>query len=602
MFKKFMRTLSFLLVVAMLWNMLPVSVLGAELRSLQNGSGLTADMDSIAVQEGKQVTVVGELTDKRTESTKEFLLSNGNILAAVYGSPVHYQENGQWKDIDNTLVARTDGTYTNTAGVWEVSFPETLGGSKQVSITKDGYTLSFAMAGKLSLGSGAVVRAAGADQTLAVSATSTSRAQVQIMDFSQAKAEAQHPELVRDKLTSRLSYANVYSNTDVIYDLDSNRVKESVVISQYDSALRGYKYTLNTGGMIPVVGEDGRIDFYDEKSEEIVVTMPAPFLVDANFEYSWDVEVSLTGSGSNYTLTYMLPRQWLADQSRAWPVILDPVVEVDNSLMNVADQTVFDQGSKSYNWGIIQCGHSATLGKCRFYLGFNKIPTLGPADIIVDARVTLTKAVNSKKPFYVSVHAVDSTWTSKTITWENKPDYNEQIADYIVVKQSGPYTWDVTDIARGWYETGVNTGMMFRASEAVEGVSYDHWSQFYSSDYGAYEPELTLEYRNASGLEDYWDYTSASAGRAGTGYVNAFNGNLVWVRNLMGFDGNRMPVSIDLVYNSSDKDAIGPGEDSDVNFGVGYGWRTNYNQRVYALDGTDYYVWEDADDRIRPEG
>ena len=44
---------------------------------------------------------------------------------------------------------------------------------------------------------------------------------------------------VTDKLYSRLSYANVYENTDVIFDLNSNLVKESIVMERYNSTLSG---------------------------------------------------------------------------------------------------------------------------------------------------------------------------------------------------------------------------------------------------------------------------------------------------------------------------------------------------------------------------
>ena len=101
-------------------------------------------------------------------------------------------------------------------------------------------------------------------------------------------------------------------------------------------------------------------------------------------------------------------------------------------------------------------------------------------------------------------------------------------------------------------------------------------------------PTFQLTYRNHNGLESYWDYTSASAGRAGTGYVNSYTGNLVWTRADMGFGGNRAPVSISHIYNSNDA-----GENL---FGMGYGWRTNYNQRVYVWEkDSDFYIWEDED-------
>ena len=157
----------------------------------------------------------------------------------------------------------------------------------------------------------------------------------------------------------------------------------------------------------------------------------------------------------------------------------------------------------------------------------------------------------------------------------------------------GYYNWDVTDLVRGWYENE-NTGMMFKMSDSVEAAS-NVYSQFYSADYSSYQvsekPTLTIIFRNNNGLEGYWDYTTSSAGRAGTGYVNQYTGNLVWIRDDIGFGGNRMPVTISHIYNANDS--------TENLFGMGNGWRTNFNQRVYHWDEDtaygDYYVWEDTD-------
>lgn len=132
---------------------------------------------------------------------------------------------------------------------------------------------------------------------------------------------------------------------------------------------------------------------------------------------------------------------------------------------------------------------------------------------------------------------------------------------------------------------------MLRMSEAVEGGTTTKTASFYSSDYSNTQqcPMLVISYINNCGLESTWDYTSSSAGRAGTGYVNDYTGNLVWVHTGLGFSGNRMPVSINAVYNANDK--------GNKAYGLGYGWRTNYNQRVeqITLGGTTYYRWEDED-------
>ncbi len=123
----------------------------------------------------------------------------------------------------------------------------------------------------------------------------------------------------------------------------------------------------------------------------------------------------------------------------------------------------------------------------------------------------------------------------------------------------------------------------------MENGSNQRYARFYSSDSSAQAaPILQIAYVNNTGLEGIWDYTSQSMGRAGTGHVNLYTGNLVWEHESMGFSGNRMPVTIKFYYNANDK--------GNNTFGAGYGWRTNYNQLVYqwSQDST-YYVWEDGD-------
>ena len=123
------------------------------------------------------------------------------------------------------------------------------------------------------------------------------------------------------------------------------------------------------------------------------------------------------------------------------------------------------------------------------------------------------------------------------------------------------------------------TFQQFDASDAeVVGEVTEKWTAY------------SKEFRLRNGLEDYWDYTSSSAGRAGTGYVNNYTGNLVWVREDMGFGGNLMPVSISHIYNLNDAVTYG-----NV-FGLGVGWRTNYHQRVFQWQAdTSCYIWEDSD-------
>lgn len=90
---------------------------------------------SLAVQnllvEETTAKIVREVTELREESVKHFLCEDGSYIAATYSAPVHYKENGEWKEIDNSLsLDRTTlsesgkPTYTTKAGGLDVSIPQ----------------------------------------------------------------------------------------------------------------------------------------------------------------------------------------------------------------------------------------------------------------------------------------------------------------------------------------------------------------------------------------------------------------------------------------------------------------------------------------------
>ena len=264
MLKRFLRIFSVFLTLVMLLNMIPLSAIAEEYFTAEAVATVQpAEIDTSAAK------IVGEVKENRSKFSKEFMLDNGLYVSAVYAEPVHYELNGQWEEIDNTLQLNTDGTISNKAGVWDVRFPQQLTKSSDISITKDGYTLSFRMAGELRQPGNLEVAAAALRleemetftltaedetvQTFAVQSAMTAHGEVQAVDITEAKQNAKHEEFIADKNVSQLMYADIYQNTDIRYDLKANQVKESVVLERYSDNLRGYRYTLNVGDMIPAL-------------------------------------------------------------------------------------------------------------------------------------------------------------------------------------------------------------------------------------------------------------------------------------------------------------------------------------------------------------
>ena len=406
--------------------------------------------------------------------------------------------------------------------------------------------------------------------------------------FSQKDERLQ--ETFSDKLSSAAEYTSVFNGVNVRYDLSSNTLKESVIISSKPTNSAGYQYLLEVDNLVLELQADNSIYAYAAdytEGDEPVFFMPAPYLYDQEHAYCDDIELVLKGTSDGYLLTYLLPQEWMSDEDRAYPVVLDPVVHAELSFTNIADQTVFSITQLPYTWSMLPIGQGQ-YGIGRSFLKYNNLPALTSADVIVDATMALYKLQTSSTSSEIDVHKVDGTWESSTLTWNNKPSYDPTVEDYQIAGAAGWYYWDVTDIAQGWY-TGENTGMMFKMEDLEEAAATDLYREFCSSDYSVDAlPYLSITYINNCGLENIWDYTAHSAGAAGTGYINDYTGNLVWVYGGLGFSGNRMPVAINHIYNANDK--------ASNDFGMGYGWRSNYNQLVYQWsEDSSYYVWEDED-------
>lgn len=291
----------------------------------------------------------------------------------------------------------------------------------------------------------------------------------------------------------------------VIYDLDSNRLKESLILRSYPSELLGYRYHLEAENLRLELQEDNRILAYAKDAEpgdEPVFYMPAPYLLDAGSAYSDDIRVILEEDEAGYELRYYLPQDWMADAE--YPVVLDPVVQPVSNTFTIRDKTVSQRNAPAYNDASLVAGYATDRGRERIYIRFKNIPALTAADVVVGAKLLLYKYSDTGgiSGNYMTAHQVESMWDSTTITWDNCAGYNEIAEDYQFIAGQTWHTWDVTNIAQKWYENPGNTGIMLRTSEAVESSTTTKTASFYSSDYSDTQkcPVLVLSYINNCGF------------------------------------------------------------------------------------------------------
>ena len=155
--KKFMRPCAIFLSVVMFLNMMDLGVFAETVQKVMDESNnpyYIADEDKIYDEElsSNSACIVMELEDKRDENTKQFLLSDHSVQAVIYAQPVHYLENGEWKDIDNSLQyegkAFEDAAgYTNAANDFQVRFAEQTLQDEFISVQQGEYKLDWKYVG-----------------------------------------------------------------------------------------------------------------------------------------------------------------------------------------------------------------------------------------------------------------------------------------------------------------------------------------------------------------------------------------------------------------------------------------------------------------------
>ena len=113
--KQLARAISFVLVVALFVQTLPMQSYAASEQKIGRGQTNQADTRG---DEGKDdrkessempLSILGEVDELREEKVKHFRMSDGTYTAVSYGMSVHYRdEAGKWRDIDNSLMTGDD--------------------------------------------------------------------------------------------------------------------------------------------------------------------------------------------------------------------------------------------------------------------------------------------------------------------------------------------------------------------------------------------------------------------------------------------------------------------------------------------------------------
>ena len=563
----------------------PASALAENAREEKQLSENINEINSIWSQDGNKYSrLVGELADERDEAVKRFRREDGAIELVSYSSPVHYMKDGEWAAIDNTLkYDEKTGRFVNTANDFIVELAED---EPVLNVSYNGETLSIA----------AIEMPGIIDRESAIKAVPAEKEKKDDLTDEEKDDLLRFPE----ELSSAIAYYTADGKeAGLEYKLSGKSLSEYITVAEKPETVPTYVYSFTTS-LKPRMEENAV--FFENEKGGTVMYFSAPVMTDAKGNESFDFTVELAANeDGSYTYTLTPDEAWLMNEETVYPVVIDPDINI-NYRNNVQD-TYISSANPTTNFDYhdrLKLGATSTY---RSLLQLTTLPALKPGDVIIGAYINLfrySSNINNSDGQEIDFYRIKKTWDETTATWNNFAPNSSSSVDLsrkenIALSVYGVNSVDITDLYKKWYkDPSTNHGVLFRLkSESTSGNPY--YVEYISSRYSTsseHHPYFTVIYINSTGLENRFSYSSQSVGRAGTGSVNLFSGNLTFSFADAEIANGALPISVSHVYNTNDKD---------TDIGYGYGWRLNYSQEINEIELTDrngtqtFYEYIDGD-------
>ena len=527
-----------------------------------------------------QAYVIAENEQNRTLNSKEYIMSDDTIIVQQYAENIHYIEDGEYKEIDNSLqqVSENDNIYyENVANSFKVRFSEGLSNENDyVEISEDGYTIQFRYVGEKNKVINSVVE------------------DVQNQEISQinnyARNKTQKPlDFVAD--IGRITYDNVKGDTDLRYEVVNNKLKENIIINTRQNEYK-YAFEIITPGLTLELNKDGSIDLVNLDGET-KFKIPAPFMVDGNGKYSDAVKYSLSKNAKGYVLTLTANAEWI--NTATLPVTIDPIIE---SITQTAFTftNVFENGSVINSGSEVYVGRKNGSERSNAYFRYES-PSKGRQYTLLGAEFsfrhyTQGMGIFSWKNLKYKVGLVENVDSLSSITYANSSNltmletYAINGADTNVSATTGDYSYPINiDLIK---DDVLTFGFICQDANSNDGYCIIYTS-------GTYGAKVEYRYKLITGIDEDYSMETFEIDKA-TAYVNNATGYLTMSMNVANVStALSMPLQVDLVYNNGYNDVY---SDIVVQNYFGNNFKLNYQQYLILTDGIYYYY--DADGSITP--
>jgi len=451
---------------------------GPSISELDSGNASLSEID-------KDIVPLEEDVSLRDAFTKHYIDPDGSRHAIIFPEQVHYFDGDEWVDIDNTLTYDSNSKkYISNNRKFVTKFSDNALSDQLVTITDGDYTLSWSVSftnKTLVTGSSATRSMTATEEAPATISSSAGT----LLNYKSANNGIKHRGNISDmgKVVSGVRYDKVFNNSvDLRYSVLHGKIEEDVILNSPDN-FTSYILTVNTNGLTALKQADNSIEFINGQGET-VFKLAAPWMKDSRVAVSDNIDVTVVQKGTYAYIKYTPDAQWLNDESRAYPVLIDPSFTTRFYTNNYEDTYVYEGDSTSTTRPTETLMPIGNINGNTYYayIKILNIPDLLDARTIENATFTFWTSASDLPGLDVSV--VTDVWSPTTITYATQPS-SFRIASNIYGSPSAlgdAHYVDLTD----WLNN------IYYSQEYVGGIS----GFFKSDSWNGFKIGYTLESEN----------------------------------------------------------------------------------------------------------
>ena len=361
-----------------------------------------------------------EIVSLRSEYGKHFDNGDGTKTAYISTVPIHYMQDGEWKEIDNSLMLDDSGNYVNISNKMKVNLANNVNLTKEsstdmVTVEYEGYSLKINPFCK--------------SKDIISSEISLNDRE----NFSNSKSEFQ--EVCDIKLRSAVTYNSLYDNLDLNVVINSSSVSEEVVLDKQSSVPEIIQYFVEADGLQGRYSEDGTAEFIDDNGD-IVFMIPSAYMYDSSDEPQIvEVETSYEEYENGCLMTIIPDMEWLLSNDIVYPVQLSSGGA--NIYDDVTDYYISQSEGKKVNTSL-HIGGSIS-DKHETYIAFDGGLNLPNNSIIADAKLYVYFSKNDEIGNNSAIYAKAMTVTQPS-SWETT-DSSYQTSSRVIDQNFYGYTY-----------------------------------------------------------------------------------------------------------------------------------------------------------------